>query len=189
MVCRCGVSIVITGNPGVGKHTLAKKLSADTGLPVIDLNQVAIKEGIFEKKGTTLDVDVDKLAKIVKKMINKDTIVVGHLAPYVIPKKQVKFAVVLRKNPYKLISVYKKRNYSQKKMTENLGSEILGVIAFDAIRCFGKNKVFQIDTTGLSAKKTLAKVKSIFKKRFRSDSVDWLGMVAKNKDLSKFFPQ
>lgn len=180
--------IVITGNPGVGKYTIAKKLSDELGFSIVDLNQVAIAKGIFEKKGATFDVDINKLAKIVKKMIKSNTIVVGHLAPYVVSRRQVKFAIVLRKNPYKLISVYKKRKYSKKKIIENVGSEILGVVAYDAITSFGSQKVYQLDTTGLSVKKTMNKIKSIFKKRFQSDKVDWLELVAKNNDLAKFFP-
>jgi adenylate kinase len=182
------MSIVITGNPGVGKHTVARKLSSELGFAVVDLNQVAITKGIYEKKGTTLDVDVSRLAKVVKKMLKSNTIVVGHLAPYVVPKRQVKFALVLRKNPYKLITVYKKRKYSKKKAFENLGSEILGVVAYDAISRFGSSKVYQLDATGLSAKKIINKIRSIFKKKFASDRVDWLSMVAKNNDLTKFFP-
>jgi len=181
------MSIVITGNPGVGKHTIAKKLSAELGFPIIDLNQIAITKGIFEKKGATLDVDVTKLSRIVKKMIKYNTIVVGHLAPYVIPKKRVKFALVLRKSPYKLTQVYKKRKYSKKKTFENLGSEILGIVAYDAVSRFGPSKVYQLDTTHLSVKKATSKIKSIFKKRFTGDNVDWLGLVAKNGDLAKFF--
>ena len=181
------MSIVITGNPGVGKHTIAKKLSVELGFPIIDLNQIAITKGIYSKKGTTLDVDVTKLSRIVKKMIKHNTIVVGHLAPYVMPKKQVKFALVLRKSPYKLISVYKKRKYTKKKAFENLGSEILGVVAYDAINRFGPSKVYQLNTTNLSTKKATSKIKSIFKKRFAGDKVDWLGLVAKNGDLGKFF--
>jgi adenylate kinase len=182
------MSVVITGNPGVGKHTIAKKISSDLGLSIIDLNQVAITEGIFEKKGTTLDVDVSKLAKVVKKMLKGNTIVVGHLAPYVLSRSQVKFAIVLRKSPYKLISVYKKRKYSKKKAYENIGSEILGVVAYDAISKFGANKVYQINTTNISVQKTMSKIKFIFKKKFVSDKVDWLSLVANNNDLSKFFP-
>lgn len=181
------MSIVITGNPGVGKHTIARKLGAELGFAIIDLNQIAITKGIFEKKGSTLDVDVNKLSRAIKKMIKSNTIVVGHLAPYVIPRRQVKFALVLRKSPYKLISVYKKRKYSKKKAFENLGSEILGVVAYDAVNRFGPFKVHQLDTTRLSAKKATSKIKSIFKKRFEGDRVDWLGLVAKNGDLAKFF--
>jgi adenylate kinase len=182
------MSVVITGNPGVGKHTLAKKISSELGFSIVDLNQIAISKGIAEKNQGTFDVDVNKLSRIVKKMLKNNTIVVGHLAPYVVPRKQVKFALVLRKNPYKLSLVYKKRKYAKKKALENLGSEILGVIAYDTIARFGSSKVYQIDTTYISVKKTMNKVKSIFKKRFQNDKVDWLALVAKNNDLARFFP-
>jgi adenylate kinase len=179
--------IVVTGNPGVGKHTIAKKLCSDLGLLLVDLNEVAIKNGIYEKNGSTLDVDVGKLGKIVKKMIKKNSLIVGHLAPYVLSKKQVKTAIVLRRSPYKLGAVYKKRKYSKKKAYENIGSEILGVITYDAVAKFGASKVHQVDTTDLSIKKTMNKIKSILQKKTSGDKVDWLTLVAKNKDLGKFF--
>jgi len=62
-------------------------------------------------------------------------------------------AIVLRKNPYDLIQIYDKRNYSDAKKNDNLGSEILGVIAYDSIEKFGKDKTFQINTTSLGLKR------------------------------------
>jgi len=182
------LSIVITGNPGTGKHTIASRLAEDLGYAILDLNQIAIKHGIFEKKDSTLDVDTKKLAGVIKKIITKDAIIVGHLAPYVVERSQIKLAVILRKNPYKLIPVYRKRNYSKKKQTENAASEILGVIAYDAIKKFGLQKSRQIDTSNLTIKQAVNKVKLILKKKFEGDNVDWLGMVAKKNDFAKFFP-
>jgi adenylate kinase len=180
--------IVITGNPGTGKHTVSSMLAKDLGYAILDLNQVAIHHGIFEKNNSTKDVDTKKLARIIKKMITKDAIIVGHLAPYVVDRSQIKLAVILRKNPYKLISVYKKRNYSKAKQTENAASEILGVTAYDAIRKFGLGKSYQVDTSCITAKQTASKVKLILKKKFRGNDVDWLGMVARKNDFARFFP-
>ncbi|WP_238549761.1 adenylate kinase family protein [Candidatus Nitrosotenuis chungbukensis] len=179
---------MITGNPGTGKHTVSSRLADDLGYTILDLNQIAIEHGIFEKKDSTLDVDTKKLARIIKKLIAKDSIIVGHLAPYVVEKSQIKLAVILRKNPYKLIPIYKKRNYSKKKQTENAASEILGIVAHDSIKKFGLSKSRQIDTTNLTIAQTINKVKRILKKKSKSDSVDWLGMVAKKKDFARFFP-
>lgn len=181
-----GCVIVITGNPGTGKHTIAKKLSEETGCPMLDLNKMAIEAKIFEKHGSTLDVDVGKLARLVKKMAQKDSIIVGHLAPYVVSRSQVKFAIVLRKNPYKLIPIYKKRNYTKKKIIENVGSEILGIISYDMTSSVGKAKVRQVDASG-SINDTMRRVRSALK-RPKSDRVDWLGLVAKRGDLERFFP-
>ena len=181
------MSLVITGSPGVGKHTVAKNIAKISKYKILDINKIAIEAGLFEKKDETADVDVRKLKKIFKKMITKRSLIVGHLAPYVVPKTKVKNAIILRKNPYKLIAVYKKRKYSAKKTAENIGSEILGVIAYDSIKKFGKTKTHQIDTTS----KSVTKISKIFIKilegKLEDEKVDWLSLVSKKNDLKKFF--
>ena len=94
--------------------------------------------------------------------------------------------IVLRRNPYDLISVYKKREYSDEKTRENTGSEILGVIAHDAINQF-EVKVFQVDVTTKSVLEVINKVMSIINGEDSSEDVDWLDLVAKHDDLKKFF--
>lgn len=180
--------LVITGNPGVGKHTITEKLSKKMNLPVLDLNKIAIQNKIYKKSGSTLDVDVKKLANLVKKLAKKNSIIVGHLAPYVLNKNDISTAIILRKNPYKLIPIYKKRKYSQKKIIENVGSEILGIIEYDAISSFGMKKTFQINATNLSPSQIISKIGLIRKRKFKGDKIDWLEMVAKKGDLGKFFP-
>lgn len=183
------MSKVITGNPGVGKHTVAKQLAKNLDLEIIDINKIAIEEGIFEKKTETLDVDVKTLKKIITKKNTKNSLVVGHLAPYVVSRRQVESAVVLRKNPYRLSSIYKKRNYTYEKSITNLGSEILGVTLYDAINEFGPDKTFQIDTTSKSVSTVVKKIESLFTKHiFQEDEVDWLGLISEKNDLKRFFP-
>ena len=180
------MSLVITGNPGTGKHTVSKILAERLGYEILDLNQIAIKHKMFKKSGSTLDVDTKKLAKIMKKLAKPRTIVLGHLAPYVMEKSQVKIAIVLRKNPYKLIPIYKKRRYPQKKIIENIGSETLGIIAYDSASSFGK-KTVQIDATNLSPQSLAKKITHTISSK-KQDTVDWLALVSKRIDLSKFFP-
>ncbi len=179
---------VITGNPGTGKHTIAKIISKKIGIDLVDINLVAKKEGIFKKKNKTFDVDVEKLRKIIDKKINKNSLLVGHLAPYAVSSKNVESIIVLRRNPYKLQSVYKKRQYTEKKALENLGSEILGVIYYDALREFGKKKTFQVDTTNRSVSSIVKKVEDIFRGKKRTEeTVDWLQLVMKKGDMKRFF--
>ena len=180
------MSLVITGNPGVGKHTIGKKIAKLLDLKLIDLNQIAIDEGIFEEKNESKDVDVNKLKKILKSRLEKNSLVIGHLAPYVLTKSEVKKLIILRKNPYKLKSVYKQRNYSKNKIRENLESEILGIIAHDAIRKF-QEKVFQIDTSGKSIQELTEKIITVISSNEGNEDVDWLDLVTKNNDLKKFF--
>jgi len=180
------VSLVITGNPGTGKHTISKVLAEKIGYEILDLNQIAIKRKIFKKSGSTLDVDMKKLAKIMKRLTKPRTIIVGHLAPYVLEKSQVKIAIVLRKNPYQLIPIYKKRKYSQEKIIENIGSETLGVIFYDSMARFGK-KAIQVDSTSMSPQNLVKKIQRTLKSK-KQDKVDWLGLVSRNGDLARFFP-
>lgn len=180
------MSVVITGNPGVGKHTVSKEISKQIGLPMIDINSIAKDAGLFEKNEDTNDVDVSKLEKIIKEKTTSPSLIVGHLAPYVLSSDQVKKVIVLRRNPYDLISVYKKREYTEEKTRENTGSEILGIIAHDTINQFG-TKVYQVDITGKSISEVTDRVLGIINGTGVSEEVDWLNLVTERNDLKKFF--
>jgi len=180
------MSIVITGNPGVGKHTITKKISEKLNFPIVDINIVAKDLGLFEKNGNTNDVDTKKLAKILGERKLNDTIVVGHLAPYVLEKNQVKIIIILRRNPYDLELVYKERNYLEIKIKENTGSEVLGIIMHDTIEKF-EEKAFQINISERNIQQVVEKVLEIISKKEGNEEVDWLNLVTKNNDLEKFF--
>ena len=180
------MSIVITGNPGVGKHTITKQIAKNLKLDIIDINQIAKDEKLFEKNEYTNDVDTTKLKKILKGRISEKNVIVGHLAPYVLDKNKVKVIIVLRRNPYDLISIYKKRKYTDKKIIENTGSEVLGIIAYDVINKF-QEKAFQINATKKSIQETVDKVMKIILENEGNEEVDWLRLVTENNDLKKFF--
>ncbi len=172
------MSYVITGNPGVGKHTIIKEISKKLHLPIIDINSIAQEFGLFEKNEETNDVDVTKLEKIIREKIPHPVLFVGHLAPYVLSSDKIKKVIVLRKNPYNLISIYKNRGYSKDKIKDNLGSEALGVIFHDAISQFGTEKTIQIDVTSQSIQEATKKVNEAIKGDTKTEEVDWLTMIA-----------
>ena len=180
------MSIVITGNPGVGKHSIVKEISKHMKLPIIDINNIAKDAGLFEENDDANDVNVSSLKKIIKEKISSPSLIVGHLAPYVISSNQIKKVIVLRRNPYDLISVYKKRGYTEEKIRDNVGSEILGIIAHDSINQFGA-KVSQVDVSEKSISEVVKKVVSIINGEEVNEEVDWLDLVTKRNDLKKFF--
>ena len=181
------MSLVITGNPGVGKHTIANEILRTEDYDLLDINKIAIKSNHVEKNGTAIQVDVENLKKDIKKMITNRSLIVGHLAPYIVDKSDVEVIIILRKSPYKLVEVYEKRNYSKEKIKENLGSEILGIITHDAISEFGVEKIFQIDTTNKMTGEIIEKIHTIINERSDNDEVDWLSEIKQNNDLQKFF--
>ena len=180
------MSIVITGNPGVGKHTITAEIVKSLELDIIDINKIAKDSGLLEKDENTNDVDTEKLGKILEKKISEKNLVVGHLAPYILDKNQVKIIIILRRNPYELISVYNDRKYSDRKSRENIGSEVLGVIAHDSMNKF-QEKAFQVNVSEKNIQQVTKQILDTISNNEGNDDVDWLDLVTKNNDLNKFF--
>ena len=87
--------LVLTGNPGVGKHTVSKILSEALGYKIVDVNKEAVKAGMSEQNDS-IDVDVEKTKKLLEEKISDKSLVVGHLAPFVVSKELVSTVIVLR---------------------------------------------------------------------------------------------
>lgn len=177
------MSTVITGTPGVGKHTVARAIAESLDVPMVDINQVAKESGLVEQGKTAGDVDVSKLAQILVDGVAGPSIIVGHLAPYVLSPWHVKKVIVLRRDPYELLRTYQERGYSDAKGMENAGSEVLGVIHHDAVSRFG-GKAFQVMVSEES--ETARRVCKVMQGG-QEDKVDWLDKVTRNGDLGKFF--
>lgn len=184
------MKLVITGNPGVGKHTSAKIIAEKLDAETIDINRVAIDHGAIARKTSRgFEVDVKKLVRLLAKMTKprKDQIIVGHLAPYVIKPAGIRVVAVLRRSPYELEKTLEKRGYSPGKVRENLASEILGVSLYDSIKTFGKRKVVEFDTTSKTPDRTANEIMRTMYKRPRPAVIDWLPVVSEKGDLQKFF--
>jgi len=186
--------LVITGNPGVGKHTSAKLVAKKfLGAKIIDINRVAIDNDAILKKDDKygIDVDVKKVTKLIAYKIKKDSgglLIVGHLAPYVLDPAGINMVIVLRRSPYELTLVFKKRNYAPEKAKENIASEILGISLYDAVKTFGKSKVAELDTTGKTSSETSDEIISLLQKKSRPvvGLTDWLSLVHNKGDIHRF---
>tara|TARA_B100001105_G_C22216962_1_gene367926 strand:+ start:115 stop:696 length:582 start_codon:yes stop_codon:yes gene_type:complete len=191
------MTYVITGSPGVGKHTVANEMALSLKISdLIDINKIAIDAELVEQDQGVIEVDVNNLKKHLEPIVSdtprlssmgRDSVIVGHLAPYVMNREHVNSCIVLRKNPYKLLDIYKKRGYTEKKIKDNLGSEILGIIANDAINNFGQEKTFQIDTSNYATTEIVRRIQDIKNGKDDGDNVDWLTLIQEKNDLKKFF--
>jgi adenylate kinase len=146
--------IGITGSPGTGKKSVGKELSKILNCEPVFLNELAIESsaGYWKGRGYQREfiVDVEKIRK--KKIETKNRIVIGHLLPYVLQRKNLDFVAILRCSPRILKRRYKSRRYGNQKIEENLLAEVLDVISFEALKTFGKSKVAEFDTSDSSAK-------------------------------------
>ena len=189
--------MVITGNPGVGKHTSAKIIAEMINAEIIDINQVAIDNNATGKRTDLgLDVDVKRLVRLLEKLLKtkkRDLVLVGHLAPYVLKPAGISLVAVLRRSPYELEKTLKKRGYSVDKVRENVASEILGTSLYDSLKTFGKRKVAEFDTTGKSPEETADEIWTTLQKNTKSKpkpkllGIDWLILVSEKGDMRRFF--
>ena len=185
---------VITGNPGVGKHTTAKIIAEKINADIIDINDVAIDNNATGKKTDLgLDVDVKRLVRLLEKQLKaeRDLVIVGHLAPYVLRPVGISLVAVLRRSPYELEKTLKKRGYSVDKVRENVASEILGTSLYDSLKTFGKRKVAEFDTTGKTPKETADEILAALQNKQKSKpkliGIDWLNLASEKGDMRRFF--
>ena len=178
--------LVLTGNPGVGKHTTASEImKQNTMYEIIDINNLAIELGLTEKAKETLGVYVAELKIKMKQKISNNSLIVGHLAPYVLDESDVDVAIVLRKNPMDLIKVFKNRGYSKEKIKSNTASEFIGVTFNDSISSFGEEKTFQIDTTNKTPEQVTSIIDKIVNGKNKGDIVDWFHLIDKNTAIQE----
>ncbi len=166
--------IIITGTPGTGKTTLAKKLAALLGAPLLDLNAIAIKNKFYQKEKGTAEkiVDLAKLSSKLKTLVkpHNSFVVEGHLAcEFFIP---CDFIIVLRCNPNTLEKRLKKRKYSAKKIGENSMAETLDYCLIKTEENYAKTKtkIIQIDATKFASPEKLLRLAAGGKSGF----VDWM---------------
>ena len=182
------VNLVITGNPGVGKHTIADLfVKQNSSYQIFDINKFAIEKGLGEQTDDGIEVDTKKLKNEIQKLNLEKSLIVGHLAPYVLDESNIKYVIILRKNPYELIKIYEKRKYQNQKIKENAGSEVLGVIANDSITSFGKEKSFEVDATDKTPEVILKRIQDIINNQENGDIVDWLKLIEEKNEMNKFF--
>lgn len=190
------MKIILSGTPGVGKHTIAITLSSFFNkVTIVDINKIILSEGLLipSKKRGNHNVDIQKsfdfLTLLLSKKEYQDSIIVGHLAPYVIDPLLVDLAVILRRSPYELRKIYEDRSYSQTKISDNIVAEILGIISYDALKNFEFSKLSELEiATSVLPSLSAQKIVNMYmdKKQRSFGNIDWLPLIQNDPDMLKF---
>jgi len=133
----------------------------------------------IDKERDTLIADTEKLSSHIENLLTKlegTAIVDGHYAPEVVPSDFADKVFVLRRNPKELRNVLEMRGYSEKKIWENLGAEILDVCLQDALSAYSPEAVCEIDVTGKTIEAVADEIVKILagKTECRKGIVDWM---------------
>jgi len=158
----------------------------------VNINYLCISRGaIVGRDRYGIIADTLKLKRIVSKEIGEDKfIIVGHLLPYVVSKKDLDIVFILRCNPYVLEARLRERRYAEKKALMNVGAEVLGTTYIDAVKRYGIDKIHVIDTSTKTPDDVTKEALSILNGNSKYDGldIDWLELVRKKGDLRRIFP-
>jgi adenylate kinase len=176
--------ILITGTPCVGKTSVARLLSSKLQALCVNLTDLALKEKLIQgkdKQRNSIIVDEDRMKKRLKKLITKsdkeNVVVDGHYAVNVVPANLVSLVFVLRRDPVELRKLMEQSGFSDKKLHENLASEILDTCLVDALNVVGQRKVCEVNTTGKSVEDVAHEIMLLLDNpgNCQVGIVDWLG--------------
>lgn len=141
--------IIISGTPGTGKTTIAKKITYLMKGAYLSVNKIIsmyhLDEG-YDKKRACKIIDIKRLSKILLEKINKakikqkNLIIDSHLSHY-LPPEVVDLCIITKTNLKELEQRLKKRHYSSAKIRENLDAEIFDICYYEAKELGHKIKV------------------------------------------------
>ncbi len=166
------MKIIITGTPGTGKTTIAKKLAKKLKIPYISLTEIAKK---IEENG---ECDVRKLEKILE--LPEKYVLEGHLACEF--KIDFDIIIVLRCPPQELKKRLEKRGYSKSKIAENLYAEALDYCALNSEKNYGK--VAEV-STNKTIQETLKQIMDIINNKSEGEKIDYSSWIVEGLDEGK----
>jgi adenylate kinase len=172
-LCSVSWRIGITGSPGTGKKTIGLDLANRLGLELVSINDYAIAGNWGTWKSEEFEVDLKRLKG---KIPTKNSLITGHLLPYVVPNKDLDWVFVLRCSPAVLRKRYTKRKYDEKKISENIEAEALGVISQKCLEVYASAKLAEVDTSRAKPDSMVTLISDIIigKKRKSYGTIDWL---------------
>ena len=161
--------ISISGTPGVGKTTIARILAKRLGYEYVSLKDFALRHGIGEMV-EELEIDVEKLVKATKREFEDRNVVFdGHLS-HLIPSDLV---IILRLHPRIIGERLLRREYSKKKVSENVEAELVDVCLIEAIE--NNENIIEVDTTDKTPEEVVGEILKLMKAgvKRRVGIVDW----------------
>ncbi|ROT40892.1 POS9-activating factor FAP7 [Sodiomyces alkalinus F11] len=162
---RTSPNIIVTGTPGVGKTTHCEEIARRTGLKHLAINQIVkdreCHDGWDEEYSSWI-VNEDKLLDA----LEDDTIPEGgYLIDWhacdLFPESWIDLVIVLRVDSSTLYDRLTERKYSEKKLQENLDSEIMEVLLSEAREAYAEEIVVELTSnTADEVESNVARIES-----------------------------
>ncbi|XP_074649982.1 adenylate kinase isoenzyme 6-like [Tubulanus polymorphus] len=147
MASKIGPNILITGTPGTGKTTLGNELAVKTGLTYINIGDLAKEQNLFEGFDESYDcpvIDEDKVIDELEDQIQTGGNIVDYHSCEFFPERWFDIVFVLRTDNTVLYNRLEARNYSEKKLQDNIQCEIFQTILDEAKQSYKTEIVHEL---------------------------------------------
>ena len=156
----------LTGTPGTGKTTISALLQND----LISLSDYYEKFSDGKTKDGEWVVNIERLESSINSL--EWEIAEGNFSHLLSTIDKV---IVLRCDPAVLVNRLKERNYSSKKIRENLEAEAMGIIYSETVRNYGIENLIQVDTSKKTSKECSVIIRDYINNNIKvEEEIDYL---------------
>ncbi|KAJ1977856.1 factor activating pos9 [Dimargaris cristalligena] len=143
-------NILITGTPGTGKTTLSELASLKTGMEHINVTDLVKARGFHSGLDTefdTLILDEDLLLDEMEIMVQPGGKIVDFHTCGIFPERWFDLVIVLTTDNTTLYDRLAARDYSAKKIQENVDCEIMQVVLDEARESYKNDILVNLDSS------------------------------------------
>lgn len=147
---RAQPNILVTGTPGTGKTSTCALAAEITGLCHVDCSRLITDKQLHDpERNEEFDcwmLDEDALCDELEDQMTRGGNIVDFHSVNFFPERWFDLVLVLRTDNTILYDRLQKRNYSQKKLTENVTCEIMQVLLEEARSSYDVNIVHEVQS-------------------------------------------
>jgi adenylate kinase len=182
---------VITGTPGTGKTTISTRLATRMYADYLSVTRLVCRYGLqtsFDRKRHSRVVDLTRARSKLRQLLQDragPAIVDTHV-PDCLPRDLVRKVIVLRCDPRVLESRLQAKGWNASKVRENVLAELLDSCLMVAVGYYGMRRIFQLDTSRSSIRKSVSSVATALMRRTgRGAQIDWISTLEKQDRLTR----
>ena len=173
----------MTGTPGTGKTRFSILLAKKTGAQYTPFGKLVESHKLYSRADRTRNskiVDIAKTRVYLSKLASEaeQLIIIDSHISGICPEKVTRQVFVLRCDPRILKKRLLSRDWSDKKVDENVLAEILDVCLSEAVAEYGARKVEQIITSSSSVESCARFAKRVLSRQKTTKmTADWLSQI------------